>query len=137
MEAGRELDALIAENVMGWKRPKWTVTRTLGDCMIPPAGADLAKLTGTGHRDFEGDKEDIYWTPHYSTDIAAAWGVVEKLESLGFLFSVSKGRMSFYGGEGVWASFGKLYDRIESTPGETPAHAICLAALKAVGDGVS
>lgn len=26
LKPGRELDALVAEKVMGWRRPKWPVT---------------------------------------------------------------------------------------------------------------
>lgn len=62
--AGRELDALVAEKVMGWTR--------------------------CDHRDLEdglwwcrGDGAHIWpadWTP--STDIAAAWQVVERLVAL-------------------------------------------------------
>jgi len=59
MEAGRELDALGAENVMGWER------------------AVIRKYAGeswkTGDELMAGVE---YWHP--STDIAAAWEVVDK-----------------------------------------------------------
>ena len=51
MEAGREMDALVAEKVMG-------LSYILFDGTDP-------------------HQEEL--TPHYSTDIAAAWEVVEKL----------------------------------------------------------
>ena len=62
MKAGRELDALIAEKVMGdrlIKRGKW---RGYWDC-------------GRGMHYSDEDGGPL----HYSTDIAAAWRVVEKL----------------------------------------------------------
>lgn len=61
MPAGRELDALVAERVMGWKlfasepgygRPPHQITLVLTPI------------------------------PHYSTDIAAAWIIVEKLRDM-------------------------------------------------------
>ena len=55
---GREMDALVAEKVMGWIR--------YNDSQGWPSGA---KHTGNRRRSY----------PRYSTDIAAAWEVVEKL----------------------------------------------------------
>ena len=65
MEAGREMDCAIAEEIFGWK----ILTK------IPPLiwinnPADKAN-GGYGNR-----------VPHYSTDIAAAWEVVKKLVSI-------------------------------------------------------
>ena len=54
MNAGRELDALVAEKVMGWKDPS------------PVFGL---------MEDVEGNAN---FPPDYSTSIAAAWRVVEK-----------------------------------------------------------
>ena len=53
MQAGRELDALVAEKVMGW-------TAIKGDLGSMPDGRIYVEV------------------PYYSTAIAAAWGVVEK-----------------------------------------------------------
>jgi hypothetical protein len=61
----REIDALVAEHVMGWKRmvhegkPLWLT--------------DHSVSVGTTHIDGTPN------CPFYSTDIAAAWEVVEKL----------------------------------------------------------
>lgn len=57
MKPGRELDALIAEKVMRWNREH-------DECGLPPGvyGSD-----------------NIQPFPHYSTDISAAWEVVEKI----------------------------------------------------------
>ena len=98
MKPGPELDALIAEKVMGWK-----LSRYFWD-------------TGTG-------KIAIERTPKYSTSIQAAWDVVEKLEGeLHFKRKDDKWSVFLMGAE-VWAG---------STQDTLP-HAICLAALKAVG----
>lgn len=60
MEAGRELDAQIAEKVMGY-------------AMTVVAAIDGESLG----LDFE--TEDWQVLPHYSTNIAAAWPIAEKL----------------------------------------------------------
>ena len=63
MKAGRELDALIAEKVMGGHRDKvHRVTNVDIYNKDITIGPDLV-------------------IPHYSTDIAAAWKVVEKIAS--------------------------------------------------------
>lgn len=73
--------------------------------------------------------------PPYSTDIAAAWGVVEKMESDGFRCDVSSVNPDGY--PNWYAKF------LRFTAGESPTYwmeradtaslAICLAALLAVG----
>ena len=67
--------------------------------------------------------------PDYSTNIAHAWRVVEKMRSLGFHFCLHQ-----YEGNNHWnAQFDKDdLDVVGSHggQGETPALAICLAALK-------
>ena len=60
MPAGREMDALIAANVLGWKVDDLTATS--------PSGSANSR---TAH----GDD----WLEYYSTDMTAAWKVVEKL----------------------------------------------------------
>lgn len=62
MKPGRELDALVAEKVMGWTG----------------VGPDVdAEIYGwpSGHNKELG----VYWVPHYSTDISAAYEVVEMM----------------------------------------------------------
>lgn len=94
IQAGREMDALIAEKITGFK----PVTMTAG---IPP--------------------HFIY--PQYSTDIAAAWQVIERLKKLKPIISYDpyseKWYVRFNGGE--------------SCSADTVMLAICRAALKAVG----
>lgn len=65
MKAGREMDALVAEKVMGW-------TDRHGEFAIPP---DTSPHRGAIR--YMPEK-----VPPYSTDISAAWQVVEKLWEL-------------------------------------------------------
>ncbi len=120
MKAGRELDALIAEKVMGWKR---------GDIYWHPYQF--------------ANPVDLTDTPKYSTSIADAWLVVEKMDQ--WSFDVSRHHQESEKGKrrGIWYQarvmiFGKVnwerdcWKGAFDSVGETAPHAICLAALKAV-----
>jgi len=103
MKPGRELDALIAEKVFGleveWKEG-------FGSKEVFP----VSRLTAI---------------PEYSTDIAAAWLVVEKL----------KGRepsIAYEGEKYGWEVSLTINHEIFCIYGKSAPHAICLAALKAV-----
>lgn len=65
MQAGPELDALVAEKVMGWKLHKEGRAWKWWD--IP--------LISPHHEQYDGHDDQ----PPYSTDPAAAWEVVEKM----------------------------------------------------------
>jgi hypothetical protein len=121
MKPGRELDALVAKQVIGWKR-------------IYESGPNGEPGCLDEHQIERNDDE----IPHYSTSIEAAWQVVEKME-----FSMpDTWTFSLFGGRRDWhveidSNDGKFLQNAASvnvfTRAETPAHAICLAALKAVG----
>ncbi len=120
MKPGRELDALIAEKVMGIP-----VTFEQGDYW-PPArpGANFSTQP----------------IRPYSTDIAAAWEVVEKVGRIwnGFTFMLeweedrSWHPARWRAGWVEW-SYGEIEYRAEGTCEASPAHAICLAALNTIG----
>jgi hypothetical protein len=117
MKPGRELDALIAEKVMG--------------------------LFTNGEPDFGYTYETI---PPYSTDIAAAWEVVEKMVSrmgygdLHFLWEgpIFKPEDKYLTAEGYPLGTTCWYIRLENAGrrhiicAPTAPHAICLAALRAL-----
>lgn len=108
------MDALLAERVMGW---------------TPQA------RSGVGFTTPEGEYRSIdIWTP--SVDIAAAWQVVEKLDRDGWWWTLDK----------TWTADGPDQWQVSLLPSEslqtdrrgdalapTAPHAICLAALRAVG----
>lgn len=111
MEAGEELDRLIHEKVM--------------DMVSPLSSAQDQK---------EYEKIRGVIPPSYSTDIAAAWEVVDQVDKKGFTFSIE----SHFNGAGrkyyKWSAvFGDRINNNNGTEGYTAPHAICLAALKAVG----
>jgi hypothetical protein len=82
MAAGRELDSLVAEKVFGWRRikgPKFDYDGPVesNDVLIPPTIIDedeaFRMMPPKGAIPF------FYFVHRgYSTDIAAAWEVVEK-----------------------------------------------------------
>lgn len=142
MKAGREIDALVAEKVMGWRR--MTYAEQYAKCPRPHGYGNDNRLTSYWHSSelHNGvyreaaraeDCPDYYepedaWSP--STDIAAAWEVVIHLRSkdyIDFELRMEPGR------ESATASFiMPAGNRISASANDAPA-AICLAALKAVG----
>ncbi len=108
MKPGRELDALIAEKVM---KLRVEPCRSIMEPMV------LANATGH----FES------YIPHYSTSIADAWSVVEKLIAEGGDVEL------ICRDEGDPRRWWECHLRDFSIEKETVPHAICLAALKAMG----
>jgi hypothetical protein len=112
----RKIDALVAEHVMGW--------------VVYFSDGEFVEKDGTPIHDWRGrEGESSYrdFVPPYSTDIAAAWEVVKKLEDYDpmiFQYGVPdtpKGWLWFCDFEGTSATH------------ENVATAICLAALQAKG----
>lgn len=132
MKAGRELDAIIAQMVMGWAicgyaaYDDWLARSNRGDVDIVFIDRDGVVWRAVG------DLCNV-WSP--STDIAAAWQVVEKL---GYNWNLYRdvGKC----GDDCETQGDKLYRFIYAAPGmpmegvtaDTAPLAICLAALKAI-----
>lgn len=114
---GRELDALVAEKMMGYheyvdSNPK-EVFRTQGDSVDHPC---------VKCRSFYG-----HTMKPYSTSIAAAWEVVDEMKKRGYDIEIRSnviGRPWLVGFAG--------HPHVNPFTGETAPHAICLAALAAV-----
>ncbi len=113
LEAGDELDILIAEKVMGCKTRKGPAHWLYCDC---PKG--YMEPWPHGNMGSDGSIKD------YSSDIAAAWEVVEKMKQYGFGFWIA--------GDECWfqTAFAPI-QRTLTTTGSFPL-AICRAALKAI-----
>jgi hypothetical protein len=118
MEAGRELDALVAEKVMGCK-----VTRFTNSLKTVSARCDCPDDPHEYHTDFGGFKE-------YSTEMGPAWEVVEKMRPIADLTLETYGTEPFFCIAIFRKDAGKGSFQAEA---KTAPHAICLAALKAVG----
>lgn len=111
MKPGRELDALVAEKVMGWK--------FLGGALLSPKNQE----TPTEY-DWQKPTSKV---PFYSTDIAAAWEVAMKLGNV-IIHTYWVGEPKF-----VEASIVGSDAVYKTAAGDSAPHAICLAALKVVG----
>jgi len=146
---GRELDALVAERIFGWRWMAYPApnnpTETWLTAIFPPPAPDRIVVANRYDRIWRPSSRDAprfvewdtcpWWedgeiqrgVPHYSTDIAAAWLVVEKMDfderalvrdSSAGLWYVQR-----------WSHKGRFMWEAE---GVTAPHAICLAALEAV-----
>lgn len=138
MKPGRSLDALVAEKVTGSKpRTISGATKDKGESWAVIQDAMNGPFyTDNDVRDWIESVQGyelmhIHYYPKYSTDIAAAWQVVEKLGSEKFMFDLKR-RYSICGW-GWDAEFADYNWKEYEADGVTAPHAICLAALKAVG----
>lgn len=113
----RELDALVAEKVMG----------LFVDRSHETNGQFHAKGAGVEYIGFEmGGWDEV--VPKYSTDIAAAWQVAEKLNEIlqsEFCLSCVNGEWTVYR---CWHTDSEPLGWAPTAP-----LAICIAALRAVG----
>jgi hypothetical protein len=122
--AGHELDALVAERVMGWK---WCDVRLRGSTntvrvLLPPRDGYWRQDGAHDERDFARAAP-----PFYSTEIRAAWEVVEALNERGFGVEVFR-----YGkAEGLEREWFVSIGDTEADADTAPL-AICRAALKAL-----
>lgn len=119
MSPGRELDALVAEKVMGF-------ATLAGNIFVYDKAYKKGDLATAVSKPI----------PNYSTDIAAAWDVVEKVSMSIFPPSVQidPGRYngSFWMAQ-ITGDESNNYGPVVVQFGSSAPHVICLAALKAVG----
>lgn len=117
MDAGRELDALVAEKVMGFVR------LDIGAEVLVPSGLNLDSVVWPPRGQIEFDR----FVPSYSTTLELAWLIIE---TLGGEVGVSSP-----GGSGdCFASVGEHAGNLRRfRTAKTVPHAICLAALEHVG----
>lgn len=117
-QPGRELDALVAEKVMGWRvdfdsRRHWTEL----------ADISLDRLVFTEPNGIFHGEQSINDIPPYSTDVGTAWQVVERMKERGGcnVLTYPSGVVQ------CWIN-GEHHAVANTAP-----HAICLAALRAIG----
>lgn len=109
MKSGRELDALIAKRFLGWSK-----VQKIPYCGLVGDPLNLNQLLAV---------------PHYSTDLRAAWEVLEEIKSK------LKGEIAISCvNHNMWEIFPNWHTDGQSlAEAETMPLAICLAALKLVG----
>lgn len=136
MKERRELDALVATKVMGWE---WDETRCRV-CGWPLAGTVAQGCTEENCSMRPVPRYRVDEPPPYSTDLAVAWRAVDRMCDLYDCTIEVKRMASFMPG----ARYGALvcggaieYPRADITAyghsDVSPAHALCLAMLAALG----
>lgn len=120
-----ELDKSIAREVFGSSlEPKGPLT-----LWLIPSGETLAKsLFDTNHFDDHVSDSIRGYLPYFSRNMDCAMKVVEVIRETGWCFSLCDGHPSRWGWE---TTFWKPDDEIQAY-GDSPAEAICFAALLAV-----
>jgi len=123
LKPGFELDAVVAEKVMGWGISGCEMNGWNND-MVVINMSKPSNTTSIWHpelkRDYSRNRTPL---PSYSTSIKAVWEVVERFKHPTIWFCAEHNK---------WACSFEIPNHIESL-GNTAPHAICLAALKAVG----
>jgi hypothetical protein len=114
LQAGPDLDRLVAERVMNWKPPE-------------PSGERIAYDGGPPL-----DERSPYRIKPYSTDIAAAWEVLERLYHLADFMRLERDKTEW--SCTWWLGGSKIWHRDHRATANTAPLAICRAALKVVGD---
>ena len=132
MESGRELDALVAEKVMGGYVVNPDAMANVGEIWywLHPKDGVLCGMPYKVGKMKQWDHQWHRWKP--SIDISAAWQVVEKMRADGWIYEITEHlndpaiQCAMFanrsGGDEQWSA------------ANTAPLAICLAALKAVGD---
>jgi len=119
MKPGRELDALVAEKVLGCHLERYQ------DALRP-----RENITCGCRPRKHGDMLNLW---PYSTNIEAAWLVVEEMHGRGLTVQIIAGEQFFHCDIAPHPAESGV---IASESADTAPHAICLAALKAVGHEV-
>ena len=128
MKPGRELDALVAQKVLGWTNIEWVDLKHASEKEVKGSPPDAVASPYTGHK-------QQFNIPKYSSDIAAAWGVVEKVNK-DLSFEVKVLRENVLGVRYDCIVWTGLDRKINITSEISAPHAICLAAIQAL-DGKS
>jgi hypothetical protein len=128
VKAGRMLDALVAEKVMSK-----VIHPDLRDAVCYGGGPPMV-IAGPDPEAFPKSELNCQWgdVPRYSTDIAAAWEVVDAITCVQFAVEWC---CDGHGWDARFAIWNSVKEDVEVCKGwgDSAPHAICLAALKAVG----
>jgi len=142
MKAGRELDGKVMSEVFGYPVSWWSLhpnKRKVGDYRIATFGFEYLWPDAEGDMPVLEMLVDGEWVavPMVSTDIAAAWQVVEKFahtsrNKVGLELGFSNFRLTAYPVRGWNCHLGIDGKDGVSANADTAPLAICLAALKAI-----
>jgi hypothetical protein len=128
----REKDALVAEHVMGWRVRK----SKYGHWVVSVPGEDSSREDGYGLDQFDGmtgrNIERQWWdeiddVPAYTSDISAAWKVVDKM----LIAGADARMMSML--DGGWRTAFMTTQELHEAAADSAPESICAAALIARG----
>ena len=128
MEAGRELDALVAEYVMGDELARQVGAPEYATRDMAMDAGDMS-LEGMQIGDFDWEQIEPY---PYSTDIAAAWDVVEMMRNKVIYKYPVCPNIIYHHTDGLWHCEYFSGDWMRNATAPTAPLAICRAALLAV-----
>lgn len=118
LEAGRELDALVAEKIFGWQRRPFECNAEQR-VVVPPGWTDFSSRYWWG-------KDINSQVPAYSTEIGAAWQVAECFDEVQLWKGPHGWSCRMERGEDEHVQHG------EALRADTAPLAICRAALAAI-----
>lgn len=134
MPAGREMDALVNKVLGNEVRYGCFVSDWHNDsCVGPENAADCLIAKEKIKRGEEIPRDCEYWKavdpPPYSTDLAAAWEVVNRMKNYFFVCGrTDEGRW-----EAIFYPVNSGVGKLSEGRGDTVSLAICRAILKAMG----
>jgi len=145
LRPGRELDALVAERVMGctlWRRDEALQTAKDQKEYEAARRKDEFRCECPGLPHHESNDDGESWLKAYSTDIAAAWEVVDAVKTNdgeNGIYDYPRGEsveLRYLVAQKIWSVTMRVNGGgYVNADADTAPHAICLAALKVVGHG--
>lgn len=116
----RELDARVAVHIMGYY---WYEASNGFRLLLPPESDEEWSYTEAGG--------PYQYTPPFSTDIAQAWKVFDRLADMGYVFFIKADGLR----DGTFSPrYTAICGNQPRTDAATGPLAICIAALKALGE---
>lgn len=129
MNAGRELDALVAEKVMGWHSKQVPLSMFQPHVMVDLWYTAENELISSTDLINQSVKAGVL--PHFTTNISDAWRIVEHMRQNKYHIATDDRHEQ---DAPWWCEFAtEEYTIGSQATAETFPLAICLAALRAVG----
>lgn len=124
----RERDALVAEKVMGWQSKPCDLEETGGELTIYGSGDACCPRCGS-HEHINSFEHGTIPPPHYTTSMDAACTIPEYPTFFGANTEIACVPKSYWRCHIDFHQRGEHYHGF----GDTPAEAVCVAFLRAVG----
>lgn len=130
---GQVTNKLIHEHVMGLCAHDWSTVDDPDDDMLDSWIGTCSKCADTRGGTYQQLGPVSGKTPYYSTDIAAAFTVLNKMRADGWQTEHTSGFPAEFGGSNFWEFSRDDKDAGGCAYSDSDAFAICCAALVALG----